>query len=268
MLSGIGSPSDLQNISGMGLLSLPSSQWINNTAVGTGLFDNPNTFIEFSGPKIHSYVYSYDSPPTHDKNLYLNHRSGPYTFASETSAFWNYINHTNGDPPTGCQGTIDSSGFGEYTDNNTITLNVYGTSGMKSTGKVALTATGAPGPLVNFFYTDPEGQDADAVSQFIYDIFQGLPGSGLTPRNIAANSTKEEIKAYITSDTQYTKGYVNHWSSSCRLGECVDLNTKVIGTENLHVVDASIVEPLSVNPSFGVMIAAERASELILKGAW
>ena len=34
--------------------------------------------------------------------------------------------------------------------------------------------------------------------------------------------------------------------------------------ENLHVVDASIVAPLTVNPQFGVMAAAERASELIL----
>lgn len=32
---------------------------------------------------------------------------------------------------------------------------------------------------------------------------------------------------------------------------------------NLHVVDGSIVAPLTVNPQMGVMIAAERAAELI-----
>lgn len=43
------------------------------------------------------------------------------------------------------------------------------------------------------------------------------------------------------------------------------MNTTVIGMANLHVVDSSIVAPLTVNPQFGVMVAAERAAELILK---
>lgn len=43
------------------------------------------------------------------------------------------------------------------------------------------------------------------------------------------------------------------------------MNTTVIGMKNMHVVDASIVAPLSVNPQMGVMIAAERAWELINK---
>lgn len=38
----------------------------------------------------------------------------------------------------------------------------------------------------------------------------------------------------------------------------------VVGMRNLHVVDGSIVAPFTVNPQFGIMIAAERASELIL----
>ena len=87
----------------------------------------------------------------------------------------------------------------------------------------------------------------------------------LTPLNIAANSTVEEIKAYITSYTQYTRGIVNHWSSSCRIGSCVDVNAQVMGTTNIHVVDGSIVAPLTVNPQFGIMIAAEHASEKIIK---
>ena len=63
----------------------------------------------------------------------------------------------------------------------------------------------------------------------------------------------------------YARGVVNHWSSSCRLdGSCADKTAKVAGTTNIHVVDASILAPLSVNPQMGVMIAAEHASDLIL----
>ncbi|KAK4501697.1 hypothetical protein PRZ48_007506 [Zasmidium cellare] len=264
MLSGIGPSAALTNLSHHGLLSMKPSSWINNTAVGAGLFDNPNTFIELSGPKIHSYVYNYTTPVPSDRDLYLNHRSGPYAFASETSAFWDEIDYPNGDK-VGVQGTIDSSGFGDYMGNDVITLNIYGTSGMKSTGHVQVnTTSSAPGPAAPFFYTDAHNQDADAIATFIHKIFAHLPNSGLTPRNIPANATKEEIIKYITSPSAYTLGNVNHWSSSCRLGSCVDVDTKVKGMENLFVVDASIVEPLTVNPSMGVMIAAERAVELIL----
>ena len=56
---------------------------------------------------------------------------------------------------------------------------------------------------------------------------------------------------------------VNHWSSSCRIGACVDVNTTVVGMKNLNVVDASIVMPLTVNPQFGVMVVAEKAAALI-----
>lgn len=44
----------------------------------------------------------------------------------------------------------------------------------------------------------------------------------------------------------------------------MDGETRVVGMDNLHVVDASIVAPLTVNPQYGIMVAAEKASELIL----
>ncbi|EME38889.1 hypothetical protein DOTSEDRAFT_75559 [Dothistroma septosporum NZE10] len=264
MLSGIGDTAVLQNLSTNGLLKTDSKTWIENKAVGAGLFDNPNTFIELSGPSVTPYVYNYASPIPADRDAYLQHREGPYTFASETSAFWNEYRYPNGDA-VGVQGTIDSSGFGEYVDRNTITLNIYGTSGMRSLGQVALNMkTGAPGQEKPFFYTDSEGQDADAIASFVHDIFASLSKSGLTPRNIPANASKDDIKKYITTASQYTLGNVNHWSSSCRLGQCVDTSTVVKGTSNLHVVDGSIVPPLTTNPSFGIVIAAERASEIIL----
>lgn len=265
MLSGIGNPDELTGLASTGLLTLPSNVWINNTAVGDKLFDNPNTYIELSAPNVEAFTYNYTSPIEADKELYLSSRSGPYSFASETSAFWDVIVGPNGSR-TGVQGTIDSSGFSSFTGRNTITLNVYGTSGVRSTTHVTLNkTTGAPGKAAPFFYTDPKGEDSLAVATFIHQLFASLKtNSGLEPLNIPQHASVAEIQKYITSTTPYTEGNVNHWSSSCRLGSCVDLNTKVIGMDNLFVVDASIIPPLTTNPVFGIMIAAERASELIL----
>jgi len=263
MFSGIGDPTVLSRLQTAGRLApgLQSSQWINSTAIGAGLFDNPNTYIELEGPSIESYVYSYDSPIPSDEALYLQNRSGPYTLAGETSVFWDKVARPDGSIAS-FQGTIDSSGFGGFQSSNTITLNIYGTSGMKSQGSVVLDANFAPSLDDEVYYSHPlDGAD---IASFIYKIFQGLPASGLTPRNIPQTATVDEIQKYITTPSPYAVGSVNHWSSSCRIGACVDVNTTVIGMENLHVVDASIVAPLTVNPQFGVLVAAERASELIL----
>ena len=140
-------------------------------------------------------------------------------------------------------------------------MNIYGTSGLKSTGRVTLGGTDfLPGPSGDVYYSNP--QDAQDIATFIRRLFDALPAD-LTPLNLKRTATVAEIVSYITSWTPYTRGQVNHWSSSCRIGACVDVNTTVIGMRNLHVVDASIVAPLTVNPQMGVMIAAERAWELI-----
>ncbi|KAI1841989.1 hypothetical protein JX266_011849 [Neoarthrinium moseri] len=271
MYSGIGPSESLSNLAAASYTPYNSSNWVVNDAVGAGLFDNPNTFIELSAPTVESYTQVYDDPIAADRDLYLSSRSGPYSFASQTSAFWGYVHNEDG-TQAGIQGTIDSSGHGAFTANNTITLNIYGTSGMQSAGRVVLSTDGkfTPGPDSNVYYSDP--RDADAIASFVHDIFQALPPStpdapaaeGLTPLNIAQGASVDEIRTYITTPSDYAVGSVQHWSSSCRIGSCVDADTKVVGTENIHVIDASILSPLTVNPQFGVMVAAEKGAERIL----
>ncbi|RYO82143.1 hypothetical protein DL766_003704 [Monosporascus sp. MC13-8B] len=271
MYSGIGPEAVLQDLASASFTPYVSpSQWVVNPEVGEGLFDNPNTFIELSDPTIRSYTYPYADPPPRDRDLYLSSRSGPYAFAGQTAVFFGYVPQRDGSR-IGVQGTIGTAGFGDYTGNSTITLNVYGTSGLYSSGRVVLSGGNfTPGPSSGIYYADR--RDGMAIAAFIYDIFQALPPSGpespaadgLTPLNIARNSTVEEIYRYITTWSQYAVGTVNHWSSSCRIGKCADADTKVIGTENIYVVDASVLPPLSVNPQFGAMVAGEKGAERLL----
>ena len=73
----------------------------------------------------------------------------------------------------------------------------------------------------------------------------------------------------------YSNRRSNHWMGTAKLGTddgrqgggtaVVDLNTKVYGTDNLFVVDASIFPGMpTTNPSAYIVVAAERASERIL----
>ncbi|RYP42253.1 hypothetical protein DL767_000417 [Monosporascus sp. MG133] len=211
-----------------------------------GFFDNPNTYIELSGRTIRSYTYSYADPPPRGRDLSLSSRSGPYAFSSQTAVFFGYVSQGDGSRIS-VQGTIGSSEFGDYTDNNTITLNVYGTSGLYSSGRVVLSGDNfAPGP------------GAAGVQP-------GVAGRGWPhAASIARNSTVEEIYTYITTWSECAVGTVNHWSSSCRIGKYADADTKAIRTENFYVVDASVLLPLSVNPQFGAMVAAEKGAERLL----
>lgn len=261
MMSGIGDPASLSNLTSNKLLSMAPTQWINNTAVGTGLYDNPNTFIVLSGPGVKSYNFNYASPIVSDKELYLNSRSGPYASAGPTGLLWDLVKQADGST-IAVQGTLNVAGSFGYTGTDTITLNVYATSGGKSKSRIVLNNKGLPGPATDFLYKNPA--DADAVATVIAKLFKGLPNSGLTPLNIPSTASKADILKYITTPSQYTRGYVNHWSGSCKIGACVDSNTRVKGMENLHVVDSSITEAFTTNPMFGIVAVAERASELIL----
>ncbi|KAJ6442367.1 cellobiose dehydrogenase [Purpureocillium lavendulum] len=276
MYSGIGPRETLAKLAAAGtrspLLHVNESSWVVQPAVGEGLFDNPNTFIELSAPAVASYAYDYGDALTPDRELFLSSRSGPYAFASQTSAFWAYVPHADGSR-TGVQGTVSSAGYADFTANNTITLNVYGTSGVLSSGRVVLSDDGnfTAGPSDGIYYSHP--RDAEAIAAFIHSIFQALPASspespaaeGLTPLNIARNATVDQIRDYITKPSAYAVGSVQHWSSSCRIDSCVDVNTKVIGSDNIHVIDASVLAPMTVNPQFAVMVAGELGAERLLK---
>ncbi|KAI5358382.1 putative glucose-methanol-choline oxidoreductase, FAD/NAD(P)-binding domain superfamily [Septoria linicola] len=261
MLSGIGDPAALSGLAKNKLLDLSPAAWINNTAVGDKLYDNRNTFIVLSGPGIQSYNFNYSSPIPADKDLYLQSRSGPLSSAGPTGLFWDSVKQADGST-IAVQGTLNVAGSFDFVGSDTITLNVYATSGAKSKSKIVLNEKGLPGPASDFLYSNPA--DADAVATVIAKIFKSLPKSGLKPLNIAATASKADILKYITTPSQYTRGYVNHWSGSCKIGACVDLDTKVKGMDNLHVVDSSITEAFTANPIFGIMSVAERASELIL----
>jgi len=95
----------------------------------------------------------------------------------------------------------------------------------------------------------------------------------ITIRFPAANTTTADFLASYPLTT--SERSANHWIGSCKMGldsglvnngtAVVDTNTKVYGTDNLFVVDASIFPGMmSTNPSALIVSAAEHASQLIL----
>ncbi|KAK0084193.1 hypothetical protein PV326_006373 [Microctonus aethiopoides] len=78
---------------------------------------------------------------------------------------------------------------------------------------------------------------------------------------------------FIFGSTKYWECYIRHLTltsyhpaGTCKMGSVVDKSFRVIGTKNLHVVDASVLPKMpSANINAAVMMIAEKAADLILK---
>jgi choline dehydrogenase-like flavoprotein len=76
-----------------------------------------------------------------------------------------------------------------------------------------------------------------------------------------AVQTREQIEAHI----RRTLVTVHHPSGTCRIGDVVDPQLRVLGLERLRVVDASVIPVvISGNSNIPVNAIAERASDLII----
>lgn len=153
-----------------------------------------------------------------------------------------------------------------------MTLSQYLGRGQVSRGRT--TITGSLGMTVStqpFFHNDG---DREAVIQGIENMQAALSNiEGLEWVVPAANQSAAD---YVDSLLVTANGRrSNHWMGTAKMGlddgrgnngtAVVDLDTKVYGTDNVFVVDASIFPgELTGNPSAAIVIAAERAAERIL----
>ena len=84
-----------------------------------------------------------------------------------------------------------------------------------------------------------------------------------TTKQLTLQSTDEEIDDRM-------KRFAATWfhpTGSCSMGKVVDTNLKVKGTENLRVVDASVMPcPIGAHYQVATYAIAEQAAELITKG--
>ncbi|OLL22054.1 Cellobiose dehydrogenase [Neolecta irregularis DAH-3] len=255
MASAIGPETQLGNLAGAGKISADRMDWIINEAVGENLYDNPDTLLVFESDAVQPYTYSYEQPIVSDEKLYLSKRSGPYAYPGETMVLFDSV--VSSDNRTVAVHLSSAIGVvkGQFE------IRVYGTSGLRSRGKVTLDSLFRPFQA-GTLYSDPAGLDATDVAGYIQKLLAAASGSGINCLNLDSTSTITQITEWITSNA----GQTNHWGGSCSLGTVVDTNTRVIGTDNLFVVDGSVVPGLlSVNPQMAIMAVAELASEKILQ---
>ncbi|KAK4106178.1 carbohydrate-binding module family 1 protein [Parathielavia hyrcaniae] len=276
MRSGIGPADQLQVVQNS---ALDGPTMINSTAwiplpVGYNLDDHLNTDVVISHPNVvfYDFYQAWNNPIEADKNKYLSQRSGILAQAAPNIGplFWEEIRGADGRVRQ-LQWTARVEGSLGAPNGKTMTMSQYLGRGATSRGRMTIT------PSLTTVVSDvpylKDNNDKEAVIQGIINLQNALKNvAGLTWNFPApGTSPRDYVNNMVVSPSNRR---ANHWMGTNKMGTddgrtggsaVVDLNTKVYGTDNLFVVDASIFPGVpTTNPSSYVVTAAEHASQKIL----
>ncbi|KAH0578929.1 substrate-specific activator of APC-dependent proteolysis, variant 2 [Termitomyces sp. 'cryptogamus'] len=266
--SGIG-PTDMitlaQNDATAGPRLPPQSQWI-NLPVGYNVSDNPSINLVFTHPSIDAYenwAQVWSNPRPADASQYLANFSGVLAASSPRLNFWRALPGTDG-KTRWVQGTVRPGAASvntayPYNASQIFTITLY-LSNITSRGRIGVDAAMTARPLVNPWFSDPVDKVVliQAINELVLNV-KNIPGLSLiTPDNTTT------VTDYVNDYDPASLGS-NHWVGSASIGSVVDENAKVLNTDNLFIVDASIIPQLPMgNPHGMLMSMAEQAVARIL----
>ncbi|KAL2162456.1 hypothetical protein VTH06DRAFT_7369 [Thermothelomyces fergusii] len=274
--SGIGPEDQLEIVASSkdGETFISKNDWI-KLPVGHNLIDHLNTDLIITHPDVVFYDFyaAWDNPITEDKEAYLNSRSGILAQAAPNIGplMWEEVTPSDGITRQ-FQWTCRVEGDSSKTNStHAMTLSQYLGRGVVSRGRMGITS-GLTTTVAEHPYLHNDG-DLEAVIQGIQNVVDALSQVPdlewvLPPPN---TTVEEYVNSLIVSPANRR---ANHWMGTAKMGlddgrsggsAVVDLNTKVYGTDNLFVVDASIFPGMSTgNPSAMIVIVAEQAAQRIL----
>jgi len=252
---------------------LPTKDWI-KLPVGFNAMDHINTDVVVSHPKVIPYdfykAWNYSYPA--DSQLYIDKRAGVLATAAPgpNTMIWDQVTGTDGIVRhLQWTGRVEGS-LGEEGP-NLLTLSQYLGTGFTTRGRITIASN--LGMVTSVSPYDMTAADLDATVQGVANLQKGLSTikdlTWIYPK--AGQSAADYVKQYVGGRR------ANHWMGTAKMGtddgrqkdgksgSVVDLDTKVYGTENIFVVDASIFPGhITTNPSAIIMSVAERAVAKIL----
>ncbi|TDZ27319.1 Cellobiose dehydrogenase [Colletotrichum spinosum] len=274
--SGIGPKDQLDVVKGSadGPTMISNSSWV-NLPVGYNLEDHVNTDTVVSHPSVEFYDFyeAYVDPNVTDKNAYLQKRSGILAQSAPNIGplFFEEIKGADGITRQ-MQYTARMEGSLGVEDGKAITISQYLGRGATSRGRMTIQAN-----LGTVVSTDPylrDKNDVEAVIKGIENVQAALKNVPNLVWNFppAGTTVRDYVNNMLVS---YSNRRANHWIGTNKLGtndgranngdSVVDTNTRVYGTDNLFVVDASIFPGMvTTNPSSYIVVAAEHAAAKIL----
>ncbi|KAL6712215.1 hypothetical protein ACN47E_000092 [Coniothyrium glycines] len=281
--SGIGPADELAQLSNHTTESkhLPKRKdWI-ELPVRYNLDDTPSITLAVSLPYLEIYDWEglYNSTPEQRPEIsqYLRDRSGPLSILQPSSgpiSFEEIVGEDN--KKRIVQWDVTSAGGMGIIDGGFIGFSANLDLGKTSRGRLTLLTQNTTSPFVKVsippYFNDPGDHDFKAIltsATNVLSIIQNIPSASVfyPPPGVPLEAYLRQ--AIATSGPALTR---NHWVGSTKMGaSCedegavVDISTRVCGMQNLHVVDAGIVNGVpTANPQAVIIVVAEKAAEIIL----
>ncbi|EUC46489.1 carbohydrate-binding module family 1 protein [Bipolaris oryzae ATCC 44560] len=259
--SGIGPAAQLKTVAtGTTGVKLPAeADWI-DLPVGAEIKDHPIFTVKFktSSPLVATDKKALISPNQTTIDLFAK-GSGMLAESGQRLNWWSSVKTSDGSEVF-FQGTCNSP------EDNTVQMKVYITHGLKSVGSLGINAAGA-----TTFITKPHMTskvDTEAITLMMDRLINMSKSSNSTLSLIAPAGVTNVTSADLIKSFKSGSHYVGTAKIGTKgePGVVVDTNTKVYGTDNLFVVDASIHPDLPTgNTQAIIMVAAEAAAARIMK---
>jgi cellobiose dehydrogenase (acceptor) len=258
--SGIGPAEQLKIVAaGSSRVTLPAeADWI-DLPVGEEVKDHPIFTLKFNtSTSMHSEPKTAFTTPNQTTIDLFAKGSGILAQSGQRLNWWTSVNTTEGKEMF-FQGTCNGP------SDDTIQMKVYLTHGSESVGSLGITAEGATAFIKNpHMNSDADKEAATTMMNRMIKMTTGgnstltlLPPAGVT--NVTGADLIKDFKTgshYVGTAKMGVKG---------EAGVVVDTDTKVFGTKNLFVVDASMHPDLPTgNTQAIIMVAAEAAAARIL----
>ncbi|CAJ2511151.1 Uu.00g067760.m01.CDS01 [Anthostomella pinea] len=270
--SGIGPADQLKAVPST-VKMLSPSQWI-DLPVGEGVKDHPIITVTL-GTKNNGTLTALDetafTAPDNTSISMFDRGSGLLTQSGQRLNFWTSVVSPSDGKTRFLQGTCNSP------SSNMVRIKLYVTHGLTSSSNLVLDSTGELTQFTHDPWLQTQG-DIEAYEGFLARLIAmaGRPDSTLTlqladgtdaPAGINATALLADLRSTLTPGDHFV-GTAKMGPDDRRRGNgtaVVDDDTRVYGTDNLFVVDASIHPDLPTgNTQAIVMVAAERAVERIL----
>jgi cellobiose dehydrogenase (acceptor) len=258
--SGIGPAKQLQTVAtGSSAVTLPAeADWI-DLPVGQEIKDHPIFTIKFNtSTPMHSEPKTAFTTPNQTTIDLFAKGSGILAQSGQRLNWWSSVNTTEG-KEIFFQGTCNGP------SDNTIQMKVYMTHGSESVGSLGITADGATAFITNPHMTSDV--DKEAATAMMNRLIKMTTGGNSTLTLLAPAGVTNVTGADLIKDFKTGSHYVGtaKMGTKGEAGVVVDTDTKVYGTKNLFVVDASMHPDLPTgNTQAIIMVAAEAAAARIL----
>ncbi|ROV96561.1 hypothetical protein VMCG_07770 [Cytospora schulzeri] len=254
--SGIGPKAQIQTVqSGSVSVTLPDeSEWI-DLPVGQNLMDHPIYAVKLTVKDGLTALpgTAFTSPNETNVNLFNDQSAGLLAQSGQRVNFWTKV-QSDANSTYYVQGTVNAP------SDDTIKIKTYLTHGITSTGVLEMTASGSTQITTQPYLNT--AADKSAITNFMTNLIE-MVNSADSPFSLNATA------ASLITDDNMSPG--DHFVGTARMGasndgtSVVDTNTKVWGTDNIYVVDASMHPDLPTgNTQAMVMVAAEHAAKQIL----